>query len=77
MSAAAFKDIAQRIVNARAGLVANLAALAAISEADAQKAADYYVKHRIVKLDAVGGRYLVSHGAYFEADVIKRAVEAA
>lgn len=72
----AYRDIAQRIVNARANLVACLAESASISEADARKAADYYIKHRIVKLDAGIGRYNVAHGVYFEADVIRRAVSA-
>lgn len=66
-------QVAQRIDNAAAGLVENLAALADIPRDAAVKAAAYYVRHRIVKLDPIGGRYLISHGIYTEADVIRRA----
>ena len=43
---------------------------------DAQKAARYYVKHKLVKLDPIIGRYHFKHGAFIEADVIRRAVVA-
>ena len=72
----ALAPMAQRVQNAHEGLVQNLAALGGLTDAEARKAATYYIRHRIVKLDTGVGRYTVSHGWYFEADVIRRAVEA-
>lgn len=68
--------VAQRAVNADKWLVDTLAELAGISIADAQKAAAYYVKHRIVKRDLAMSRYQFSAGVFTEADVIRRAVSA-
>lgn len=70
------KAVAQRIVNAGEWLVDTLAEAANISRDDAQKAARYYVKHKLVKLDPIIGRYDFKHGAFIESDVIRRAVVA-
>jgi hypothetical protein len=69
------KQVAQRMVNAYENLVANLVDLGHITFAEAQHAADYYVKHKIVKMDAVGGRYILKHGIFADADVIQRAAK--
>lgn len=63
--------MAQRIVNAERGLVANLAELGGISESDAQKVALLYRQHKVVKLDAVNGVYICKHGAFFDRENIR------
>jgi predicted phage-related endonuclease len=67
------RDIAQRIVNARRSFVESLAELGAISTVDAERVADLYLKRKLAKTDAVGGRVNVRHGAYLDRDVIRRA----
>ncbi len=70
----AYKNIAQRITNAEANMIATLGEIAGITEADATKAFATFRKVKAIKLDAVGGRYIVKHGAYMDAEVIRRAV---
>lgn len=48
-----------------------------ISDDEAQKVATFYKKNRLVKLDAIHGTAHVKHGAYYNRDVILRALEMA
>ncbi len=41
--------------------------------AEAERVFRYYVKHRIIKLDAVGGVWSVKHGVFWDTDVLKKA----
>jgi hypothetical protein len=68
------KAIAQRIVNAEENFAEVLMNIANISKADAFKAMTTLRKLKMVKVDPVGGRMIVKHGSYIEADVIRRAV---
>jgi DNA-binding IclR family transcriptional regulator len=70
------KQIAQRIVTAENSFVEILMGIAGISRSDAFKALATFRKLKVVKLDPVGGRYTIRHGAYMAADVIRRAVNA-
>lgn len=70
-------QVAQRIANARAGLVENVQTLGALTDAQAEAVAEYYIKHRLVKLDAVGGVYHVKFGGYFDRQVLQRAAAVA
>ena len=69
-------QIAQRIVNAGQEFVENLMQLSGCTKAEAEKVFALYRKERLVKRDAVHGRYSVTHGAFLDADVIRRAIEA-
>lgn len=70
------KNMAQRIVNAERGMVDTLRQLGNISEVEALRVFAYYRKHKLIKLDPVGGTYHVKHGAFMDRDVIRRAVTA-
>lgn len=45
------------------------------SEADAQAVADVYKKHRVVKRDAVMGRYTFKHGVFLDTETIQGVIE--
>jgi hypothetical protein len=68
------KPMAIRIANAYNGLVENIQNLGGISNADAVIVANKYIKLKVVKLDVIGATYKVKNGAYFDADVINRAI---
>lgn len=71
------ESMARRMVDARAWLVDVLAEVGGVSNEDAEKAADFYVKNKIAKLDLQMGRYTFAHGAYVEAAPIRLAVSVA
>lgn len=70
-----FKDIATRINNAADSFVADVCEQFGTSKEDAEKVLRVFREYKAVKLDAVGGRYILTHGAYWESDVIKRAIK--
>ncbi len=37
---------------------------ASLSEAEAEKVYDYYVEHKLVRIDGVGNGWTFSHGSY-------------
>lgn len=61
--------------NAYKSLVDTLAELGAGEHAE--RVADLYLKERIASLDPIMGQFKIKHGAFLDADVIKRAVSAA
>lgn len=71
----AFKSIAQRIVNAETNMIETIMTIADLPKADAVKAFAKLVQVKAIKLDAVGGRYIVKHGAFMDADVLRRAAQ--
>jgi len=68
-----FEPIAIRMNNADAWLINTLMDAAKIDRAAAAKAAKYYIKHKIAKMDAAHGKYLFKHGIFLDADIIKNA----
>jgi hypothetical protein len=68
-----FRNAAHRIVNAQNSFLETLMVLGNINERQAMVAFSLMRKLKSVKLDAVGGRYSVKHGAYLDRDVIRRA----
>jgi len=62
--------IAQRLTNSDQWLVEILAETAEISLEDAEKVAAIYKRHKVVKRDALFGRYLFKHGAFIEKETI-------
>jgi protein-disulfide isomerase-like protein with CxxC motif len=70
----AYEAISHRMVNAENAMIDTIMTIAGVSAADASKALKTLVMVKAIKLDAVGGRYIVKHGAYMDADVLRRAV---
>lgn len=72
----AFEKIATRQINARNSLVNCLAEIGAITVEQAEKVATLYLGREVrgVKLDAVGGSFVVKHGALMERSAINTAV---
>lgn len=68
-----FKDMAQRAANAENNFVVELIRAGGISETDAVKVMNFYLKEKIAKLDYAIGRISVKHGAFWDRDVIRRA----
>ena len=68
-----FRPIAIRMNNADAWLINTLMDAAKITRAAAVKAANYYIKHKIAKMDAANGKYLFKHGVFLDAEIIKKA----
>jgi len=69
-----FKDIAQRMNNAMVGFVESIERLGDLNADDAKLVANFYMKSKLAKMDAVGGRILVKHGAYLDKDIIVKAL---
>jgi hypothetical protein len=67
------KSIAQRIVNAENAFIEVLVNLGSVTKAEAVRAMHTMLKLKVAKMDAVSGEIRVKHGAYLEADVIRRA----
>lgn len=65
--------VAQRIVNAENGFLDVLQERGGLTREQATKALAAFRKAKAVKQDAVGGRLSVTHGAFLERDVIRRA----
>ena len=70
-----FKNIARRAVNAENEFIESLQRLGGITEDQATLVMNYYLKHRIAKIDHGIGRVNVKHGAFLDRDVILRAVD--
>lgn len=69
-----FEAIAQRMVNAQQDFIEIVRERISCTEAEAMKAFETLTKLRLIKLDAVGGRYTVKHGAYLEPDALRNAI---
>lgn len=67
------KRVAERMVRAEEDFIANLMKLGGISRTNAERVLSYYLKHKMVQMDAVNGRLDVKHGAFLDRDVIQRA----
>lgn len=70
-----FKDMAQRLVNAEKRFIDSVVEQFGFSKEDAAKALFIYKKHKIVKLDPVDGSFKIKAGVFWEADVIKNAID--
>lgn len=69
-----FKDIATRIVNAENTFIAMIQKETGCNAETAEKVMALYLKEKLAKLHPNIGRIQVSHGAFLDADVLKRAV---
>lgn len=68
-----FRPMAIRMNNADAWLINILMDSAQIDRDAAIKAANYYIKHKIAKMDAAHSKYSFKHGAFLDAAIIKNA----
>jgi hypothetical protein len=66
--------IAQRLVDSDQWLIELLAETAEISLDDAEKVAAIYKRHKVVKRDAMMGKYLFKHGAFLDKETILHAL---
>jgi hypothetical protein len=69
----AYRDIAQRGVNAQRQFAALLVNLGGITESESKAVTAFYLKERIAKTDYVMGVVNVKHGAFLDRTVIRRA----
>lgn len=67
------RAIAQRIVNAENDFV-QLIMEKGFTREEANKAMRTMLKLKVAKLDPVGGRISMKHGAFWESDVLRNAV---
>ena len=68
--------IARRIYNAETSMLTNIIEQFGVSRDGAYKAFVALRRARAIKLDPVMGVYRLAHGAYWEKDVILRAIAA-
>lgn len=69
------KQVAQRCAIAADHFVGVVQEINGCSSAQGFKALNTMLKLRLIKLDAVGGRYLVKHGAFMEANALRAAID--
>ena len=72
-----FKDMAIRIVNAETSFISTLQEISGCTEGEAYAVMAFYLKNKMAKLSAGVGAINVTHGAYLEPDVIRRAIKEA
>ena len=70
-----FKDMAQRAENATEGFLTDVQEQFGKTREEAEKVLAVFKKARAVKLCWALGRYELTHGAFWEADVIDRALQ--
>ena len=68
--------MATRLVNAERRFLAYATETAGCTDAQAERILAYYLKHKLVKLDAVDGQFHVKHGVLLDADVMRNAITA-
>lgn len=67
------RSVAQRMVNASSRFVDSVVEQFGLSEADAGKAWNYFVDHKLVKVDVIGGQYSLKDGRLWDGGVMRRA----
>jgi len=70
----AFAPIAQRMIKAENEFISSLIEQFEITTEEAEKVLRVFIKAKAVKLQAGMGRYNLTHGAYWESDVIQNAL---
>ena len=68
-----FKDMATRITLAEGKFIAYAMEHAGLSRAEAVKALGALKRLKVLKIDVGVGQWRVTHGAYLEPDVLRRA----
>ncbi len=70
----AYKAIATRITNAEESFIQYAMTVAPLSRAEAVHALKVYRKVKAIKIDAIGGQFTFTHGAYGDAEVLKNTI---
>jgi hypothetical protein len=72
----AYKAIATRITNAEESFINYVQTVAPFAtREEAIHVLKVYRQVKAIKIDAIGGQFIFTHGAYGDVDVIKRAIE--
>lgn len=70
-----FAAMAQRIENAQNAFVTFAMETAGLTNEEARRALRTMRKARVLEIDVVGGQFTFTHGAFAQADVIRRAAQ--
>lgn len=73
----ALRPIAQRIVNAENRFLVFVRETTGMGEQQAERVLAYYRRHKLVRLDPIGGQFNLTHGDFADADVLRRAAQMA
>jgi hypothetical protein len=69
------KSMGKRMADAELNFIETLKELGKITQEQAEKVFDYYLKHKLIKRDVAMGKYNVKNGAYLDKEVIERAAQ--
>ena len=69
------KEIAQRIAHAEESFISDIIEQFGFNKSEAVKIYNVYLKEKIIKVDPIGGRVLLQHGAFWEKEVMQRALK--
>jgi hypothetical protein len=69
------RALAQRLVRAETAFLAMCKERAGLSDAEAKIVLRFYLKKKLMKLDAIMGTYHVKHGALLDISTLKAAAE--
>jgi len=69
-----YKSIAQRIVNAENNFLNAVSEQFGFSPEEALTILNVFKKYKIIKIDAIGGQFTLSHGAYWDKEVMNNAL---
>lgn len=72
----AFQGIAQRTVNAENSFVQSVMEQFGKTENEAQQVLTVFKQCKAVKIDAVTGQFALTHGAFWDIEVINNALSA-
>ncbi len=70
----AYKAIAVRITNAEKSFIEYAMNTAGLTESQAIHALKVYRKVKAIKIDAIGGQFTFTHGAFGDAETLTNAV---
>lgn len=68
------KDVAIRFVNAENRFIAWVIETCGCTAQQAEKVLKVYRKAKAVKIDCIGGQFQITHGAFCDAEVMRRAI---
>ena len=71
----AMRDIAIRMNNAHVKFISDVQEQFGFTEQEAEKILRVFVKAKAMKLNVAMGRYDLKHGAFWDASVMRRALE--
>lgn len=69
------RNVAIRIGNAESSFIDFAARQATLPRADAVRVLAYYRRIKAIKIDAIGGQWSLTHGAFADADTLRRAAD--